>query len=115
MKIERILSVCWAHRWSIASISFDDPKQNGRMKIIKEYNKKNGKWKMDTERICMDYYVEYLKECLAELDKKDFTLVSGIFSKITTGDFFDGVKMINQNIENYKVRMLKDKNALPTL
>lgn len=122
MKIERILSVCRAHGWNIDIIRFDNDQQNHRinrlnrrMEIIKEYNKENGKWKMDTERNCMEYYVKYLKECLAELNKKNFTEVSEIFSKIKTGDFFDGVKMINQNIENYKVRMLKDKNALPTL
>lgn len=113
MKIERILSVCWAHKWDVTNISFDDPQQNQRMKIIKEYNKKNGKWKMDTERKCMEYYVKYLKECLAELSKKDFTMVSDIFLKITTGGFFDGVEMINENIEDYKVRMLKEKNVLP--
>ncbi len=112
MKIERYLSVCRAHGWKIDSISFYDTPKNRRMEIIKEYDKMNGKYKIDTERKCMEYYVKYLKECLVQLNEIDFTSVSDIFSKITTGEFFDGVKMINENIENYKIDMLNNKNAL---
>ena len=112
MKIERYLTVCWAHDWKIDGIRFDDSPKNRRMEIIRKYDENNRRYKMDTERKCMEYYVKYLKECLLQLNEIDFTSVSDIFSIITTGDFFNGVKMINENIENYKKDILNNKNAL---